>query len=87
MLAIALLELSNISVATLGQKPNNNVGDKRLNAIKSYLEFISSTIASAGILGPKNTLRHMESRYIGVSTRPIAAIKIEIDLNDDEKMS
>ncbi len=87
LLASALLELSNISVTSLGQKPINNVGAKRLNAIRSSLEFISSTIANAGILGPKNTLLHIDSRYIGVRTKPTAAIRIVMDLKIELKPS
>ena len=67
-------------MAIFGQKPITKVGNNKLNPIVNSLPFISLTVASAGILGPKNTLLHIERRYIGVRTRPIAAIRIVIDL-------
>ena len=76
----ALVEDSYKLIATFGQKPITKVGNNKLNPIVNSLPFISLTVASAGILGPKNTLLHIDSRYIGVSTRPMAAIRIVIDL-------
>ena len=70
-------------IASLGQKPIKRVGNNRLSPIVSSLLFISDTVARAGILGPKNTRLHIESRYIGVRTKPIAAIRIVIDLNNE----
>ena len=67
-------------MAIFGQKPINKVGNSKLNPIVSSLPLISLTLASAGILGPKNTLLHIDNKYIGVKTRPIAAIRIVIDL-------
>ena len=63
-------------MAIFGQKPITKVGNNKLKPIVSSLPFISLTVARAGILGPKNTLLHIERRYIGVRTRPIAAIRI-----------
>ena len=74
-------------MAILGQKPITNVGNNKLNPIVSSLPFISLTVANAGILGPKNTLLHIDRRYIGVSTNPIAAIRIVIDLKIELKPS
>ena len=56
------------------------VGNNKLNPIVNSLPFISLTVASAGILGPKNTLLHIDNKYIGVRTNPMAAIRIVIDL-------
>ena len=67
-------------MAILGQKPITNVGNNKLKPIVNSLPFISLTVASAGILGPKNTLLHIDKRYIGVRTNPMAAISIVIDL-------
>ena len=67
-------------MAILGQKPITNVGNNKLKPIVNSLPFISLTVASAGILGPKNTLLHIDNKYIGVRTNPIAAIRIVIDL-------
>ena len=67
-------------MAILGQKPISKVGKSKLNPIVNSLPFISLTVARAGILGPKNTLLHIDNKYIGVKTRPIAAIRIVIDL-------
>ena len=67
-------------MAILGQKPITNVGNNKLKPIVNSLPFISLTVASAGILGPKNTLLHIDNRYIGVRTNPMAAIRIVIDL-------
>ena len=67
-------------MAILGQKPISKVGKSKLNPIVNSLPFISLTVANAGILGPKNTLLHIDSKYMGVKTRPIAAINIVIDL-------
>ena len=63
-----------------------NVGTKRLRPIVSSREFISSTLANAGILGPKKTRLHIESKYIGVRTRPIAAKVIVITLKSAVKV-
>ena len=76
----ALVEDSYKFMAIFGQKPITNVGNNKLKPIVNSLPFISLTVASAGILGPKNTLLHIERRYMGVRTRPIAAIRIVIDL-------
>ena len=76
----ALVEDSYKFMAILGQNPITKVGNKRLKPIVNSLPLISLTVASAGILGPKNTLLHIDNRYIGVKTRPIAAIRIVIDL-------
>ena len=70
-------------MAIFGQKPISKVGKSKLKPIVNSLPFISLTVASAGILGPKNTLLHIDSRYIGVNTRPIAATIIVVDLNRD----
>ena len=67
-------------MAILGQKPITYVGNNKLKPIVNSLPFISLTVASAGILGPKNTLLHIDKRYIGVKTNPMAAIRIVIDL-------
>ena len=67
-------------MAILGQKPITNVGNNKLKPIVNSLPFISLTVASAGILGPKNTLLHIDNKYIGVRTNPMAAIRIVIDL-------
>ena len=67
-------------MAILGQKPITNVGNNKLKPIVNSLPFISFTVASAGILGPKNTLLHIDNRYIGVRTNPMDAIRIVIDL-------
>ena len=83
----ALVEDSYKFMAILGQKPITKVGNNKLNPIVNSLTFISFTVASAGILGPKNTLLHIERRYMGVSTRPIAAIRIVIDLKRELKPS
>ena len=83
----ALVEDSYKFMAIFGQKPITKVGSKRLNPIVNSLPFISFTVASAGILGPKNTLLHMERRYMGVRTRPIAAISIVMDLKRELKPS
>ena len=74
-------------MAIFGQKPMTKVGINKLKPIDNSLPFISLTVASAGILGPKNTLLHIERRYIGVRTRPIAAIRIVIDLKRELKPS
>ena len=71
------------SIAIFGQNPISSVGKSKLKPIVNSLPFISLTEASAGILGPKNTLLHIERRYIGVKTRPTAAIIIVIDLNSE----
>ena len=76
----AFVEDSYKFIAIFGQKPITKVGNNKLNPIVNSLPFISFTVASAGILGPKNTLLHIERRYMGVRTRPIAAIRIVIDL-------
>ncbi len=68
-------------IAIFGQKPIIKVGNSKLNPIVNSLPFISFTVANAGILGPKNTLLHIDKRYIGVKTRPIAAMRIVMDLN------
>ena len=83
----AFVEDSYKFMATFGQKPITKVGNNKLNPIVNSLPFISFTVASAGILGPKNTLLHIERRYMGVRTRPIAAIRIVIDLNRELKPS
>ena len=75
----ALVEDSYKFIAIFGQKPITKVGNNKLNPIVNSLPFISFTVANAGILGPKNTLLHIERRYMGVRTRPIAAIRIVID--------
>ena len=74
-------------MAIFGQKPISKVGKSKLNPIVNSLPFISLTDASAGILGPKKTLLHIERRYMGVKTRPIAATSIVIDLNSELKLS
>ena len=74
-------------MAIFGQKPITKVGSNKLKPIDNSLPLISFTVASAGILGPKNTLLHIDNRYIGVRTRPIAAIRIVIDLNRELKPS
>ena len=81
------MEVSYKSIAMRGQNPMTNVGTKRLNPIVSSLVFISSTMAKAGILGPKKTLLHIDRRYIGVRTNPIAANKIVIALKIEVKLS
>ena len=68
-------------MAIFGQNPISKVGNNKLKPIVNSLPFISLTEASAGILGPKNTLLHIDNRYIGVRTKPIAAIRIVIDLS------
>ena len=83
----ALVDDSYKFIAIFGQKPITKVGNNKLNPIVNSLPFISFTVASAGILGPKNTLLHIERRYIGVKTRPIAAIRIVIDLKRELKPS
>ena len=75
-----MVEDSYKLMAILGQKPITNVGNNKLKPIVNSLPFISLTVASAGILGPKNTLLHIDKRYIGVKTNPMAAIRIVIDL-------
>ncbi len=85
--ARAFVEASYKSIATLGQNPITRVGVIRLNPIVNSLIFISSILAKAGILGPKNTRLHIESKYIGVNTRPIAAMKIDTALNIDVNAS
>ena len=77
----ALVEDSYKFIAIFGQKPIKRVGSNKLRPIVNSLPFISLTVAKAGILGPKNTLLHIDSRYIGVNTRPIAATIIVVDLN------
>ena len=67
-------------IAIFGQKPITKVGNNKLKPIVNSRPFISLTVASAGILGPKNTLLHIDNKYIGVRTKPIAAIRIVIDL-------
>ena len=79
----AFVEVSYRFIAIFGQNPISKVGNSKLKPIVNSLPFISLTVASAGILGPKNTLLHIDSRYIGVKTSPIAAIKIVIDLNKE----
>ena len=81
--ARAFVDTSYKSIAILGQNPITNVGTKRLKPIESSLASISLTIDNAGILGPKNTLLHIERRYIGVKTSPIAAKRIVIALNKE----
>ena len=83
----AFVEDSYKFMAIFGQKPITKVGNNKLNPIVNSLPFISFTVARAGILGPKNTLLHIERRYMGVRTRPIAAIRIVIDLNRELKPS
>ena len=83
----ALVDDSYKFMAIFGQKPITKVGNNKLKPIVNSLPFISLTVASAGILGPKNTLLHIDSRYIGVRTRPIAAMRIVIDLNRELKPS
>ena len=78
-----MVEDSYKLIAIFGQKPIRRVGNNKLRPIVSSLPFISVTVASAGILGPKNTLLHIESKYIGVSTSPIAAIRMVMDLNKE----
>ncbi len=78
---------SNRFVADLGQNPISNVGTNRLIDIRSSLVFISSTIANAGILGPKKTRLHIDNKYIGVRTKPIAEIIIVIDRKVEVKPS
>ena len=70
-------------MAIFGQKPITKVGNNKLKPIVNSLPLISLTVASAGILGPKKTLLHIESKYIGVRTRPIAAIRMVMDLNKE----
>ena len=82
-----MVEDSYKFMAILGQKPITKVGNNKLKPIVNSLPFISFTVASAGILGPKNTLLHIDRRYIGVRTRPIAAIRIVIDLKIELKPS
>ena len=79
----ASVEDSYKFIAIFGQKPISRVGKSKLKPIVNSLPFISLTEASAGILGPKNTLLHIDRRYMGVKTRPTAAIKIVIDLNSE----
>ncbi len=74
-------------MAIFGQNPITKVGNNKLKPIVNSLPFISLTVASAGILGPKNTLLHIDSKYIGVRTKPIAAIRIVIDLKIEVKPS
>ena len=81
--ASALVDTSYKSIAILGQKPITRVGTKRVKPIESSLASISLTIDKAGILGPKKTLLHIERRYIGVKTNPIAASNIVIALNNE----
>ena len=81
--ARAFVETSYKSIAILGQNPITNVGTKRLKPIESSRASISLTIDKAGILGPKNTLLHIDRRYMGVKTSPIAASKIVMALNND----
>ena len=83
----ALVEDSYKFMAIFGQKPIIKVGNNKLKPIVNSLPFISLTVASAGILGPKNTLLHIDSKYIGVRTSPIAAMRIVIDLNRELKPS
>ena len=83
----AFVEDSYKFMAIFGQKPITNVGNNKLNPIVNSLPFISFTVASAGILGPKKTLLHIERRYMGVNTRPIAAIRIVMDLKRELKPS
>ena len=83
----ALVEDSYKFIAIFGQKPITKVGNNKLKPIVNSLLFISLTVANAGILGPKNTLLHIDSRYIGVRTKPIAAIRIVIDLKRELKPS
>ena len=83
----ALVEDSYKFIAIFGQKPITKVGNNKLNPIVNSRPFISLTVASAGILGPKNTLLHIDSKYIGVRTKPIAAIRIVIDLKIELKPS
>ena len=85
--ARAFVETSYKSIAILGQNPITNVGTRRLKPIESSLASISLTIDKAGILGPKKTLLHIERRYIGVKTRPIAASKMVMALNNEVKPS
>ena len=74
-------------MAIFGQQPITNVGNNKLHPIVNSLPFISLTVAKAGILGPKNTLLHIDNRYIGVRTKPIAAIRTVIDLKRELKPS
>ena len=83
----AFVEDSYKLMAIFGQKPITRVGSNKLTPIVNSLPFISLTVASAGILGPKNTLLHIDNKYIGVSTKPIAATRIVIDLNSEVKPS
>ena len=83
----ALVEDSYKFMAILGQNPITNVGNNKLKPIVNSLPFISLTVASAGILGPKNTLLHIDNKYIGVRTNPMAAIRIVIDLKIELKPS
>ena len=76
----ALDEDSYKFMEIFGLKPITKVGNNKLKPIVNSRPFISLTVASAGILGPKYTLLHIERRYIGVRNKPIAAIRIVIDL-------
>ena len=60
-------------MAIRGQKPIVRVGTNRHRPITNSRGFMSPTTARAGIRGPKKTRRQRDSRYMGVSTRPIAA--------------
>ena len=56
------VEASYNSIAIFGQNPMTSVGISKLNPIVNSLVLISSTIARAGILGPKKTLLHIDRR-------------------------
>ena len=71
--AMASVDASYRSIAIRGQIPITRVGTSKLNPITNSRGRMSSTLARAGIRGPKKMRRHMESRYIGVRTKPIAA--------------
>ncbi len=70
-----------------GQKPIANVGISKVKPIDNSLGLISSILARAGILGPKKTLLHIDSKYIGVRTNPIAARNTVVALNIEVKFS
>ncbi len=60
--ARAFVETSYKSIATFGQNPITRVGTSSDNPIQSSRVFISSIEAKAGILGPKKTRLHIESK-------------------------
>ena len=74
-------------LARRGQNPIIRVGTTSTSAIVNSLGFISPNVARAGIRGPKNTLLHILSKYIGVKIKPTAANTMVITLKPIVKLS